>query len=256
MTSLGYASHPPRVVAVVPARGGSRGVPGKNLREVGGVSLIARAIGSALCTEHIDRVVVSTDDDRIDTAATAEGADVVLRPFELSGDTASSEAAVLHAVEAIDWAVDVLVFLQATSPFIRPSDLDGAIERVVSGECDVVFSAVPSHVFLWRQGGDGVVGVNHDASFRVRRQDREPEYLETGAFYVMDAAGFRRAGSRFFGQVGIAEVAPWTAVEIDSETDLQLARALAPTLDRRAVRATDTGVPDSSITLATTPERN
>ncbi len=226
-------SPPRRIVAVIPARGGSKGVPGKNLREVGGVPLIARAIGAALCTEWIDRVVVTTDDAEIERVATAEGADVVLRPAELAGDTASSESALLHALDAIDGEVDVLVFLQATSPFIRPNDLDAAIETVRDGRHDVVFSAVLSHGFLWRESERGAVGINHDASVRLRRQDREPEFLETGAFYVMDAAGFRRAGFRFFGSVGIAEVEQSTALEIDTEADLEVAHALAPTFDRR-----------------------
>jgi CMP-N-acetylneuraminic acid synthetase len=233
MDTSGWATSDREVVAIIPARGGSKGVPGKNLREVGGITLIARAVGAALCTELVDRVVVTTDDPDIERIAVAEGADVVRRPPELSGDTASSESALLHALESIDGRVDVLVFLQATSPFIRPGDLDVAITTVTDGRHDVVFSAVQSHGFLWREGERGVIGVNHDASVRLRRQDRDPEFLETGAFYVMDAAGFRRAGFRFFGSVGIVEVDQATALEIDTEFDLELARALAPAFDRR-----------------------
>lgn len=248
--------HSARIVAFVPARGGSKGVPGKNLKPIGGVPLVARAIAAALCTEYIDRVVVSTDDPEIERLALAEGADVVLRPAELSGDTATSESALLHALDAIGWAVDVVVFLQATSPFIRPSDLDGAVAQVVAGDKDVVFSATESHGFLWRKGDDTAVGVNHDPAFRLRRQDREPEYLETGAFYVMDAAGFRRAGFRFFGRIGIAEVAALGAVEIDTPDDLMLAESLEPLLDGRIAAAVPPTATAASPAAVGTIERN
>jgi N-acylneuraminate cytidylyltransferase len=155
---------------------------------------------------------------------------VVRRPEALYGDTASSEAALLHtldALDALDAAPEILVFIQATSPFIDPADLDAAIARVDAGECDVVFSARPTHAFLWRDGAGGAEGVNHDASKRLRRQDSEPQFQETGAFYVMRAEGFRAAGFRFFGRVGIAAVAELTSMEIDSFDDLVLARSVA-----------------------------
>ena len=218
-------------VAVIPARGGSKGVPRKNLRRVGRLPLIARAIRSARAADGIDRVVVSTDDAEIAAAAREWGAEVVTRPAELSGDTASSESALLHALDelarlGID--VGILVFLQATSPFIDPADLDAAVERVRAGESDTVFSAVESWGFLWRTDAAGASGINHDHRSRPRRQEREPEFLETGAFYVMDAAGFRRAQHRFFGRIGLALVPETHAIEIDTEEQLVLASALAP----------------------------
>lgn len=219
------------VVAVIPARGGSKGVPGKNLRRVGGVPLVVRAVGAARAVPTIDRVVVSTDDAAIADAARAAGAEVVHRPAEIAGDTASSESALLHALAELDPAatdIAVLVFLQATSPFIDARDLEAAVERVARGPEDVVFSAVESWGFLWTLGADGARGVNHDAAHRPRRQDREVEYLETGAFYVLDAAGFRAARHRFFGRVGVAVVAERTAIEIDTEEQLAIASAIAP----------------------------
>jgi YrbI family 3-deoxy-D-manno-octulosonate 8-phosphate phosphatase len=220
------------VVAVIPARGGSKGVPGKNLQRVGGVPLVVRAIRAARAAASVDTVLVSTDDPVIAELATEAGAIVVDRPAELSGDTASSEAALLHALEQADGQPKVLVFIQATSPFIDPDDLDAAVTRVRGGECDVVFSAVTSHGFIWGEGAAGAVGVNHDASYRPRRQDREPEFLETGAFYVLRADGFRAARHRFFGRIGVAIVDPRSAIEIDTHDDLALARAIAPLLSR------------------------
>lgn len=234
--------------AVIPARGGSQGLPGKNLARVGGVPLVTRAVRAALAAERIGRVVVTTDDDAIAEAARGAGAEIVDRPEELAGSEASSESALLHALGVLDAAAGletrppaaprpaaaITVFIQATSPFIDPADLDTAIARVEAGERDVVFSAAPTHVFLWRgdEGARGAVGVNHDAAHRQRRQDRHAEYAETGGFYVFRTDGFQGAGHRFFGRVGIQPVHPDHAIEIDDAADLERARALAPHVDR------------------------
>ena len=233
------------VVAIIPARGGSRGVPRKNLRRVGGVPLIVRAVSTALAVHGIDRVVVTTDDPTIADAARARGAEIVIRPRELAGDTASSESAIDHAVGVLEdrgLEIGTIVFIQATSPFIEPADLDDAIDRVRAGAADVVFSAVPSWGFLWRPAGGGsdatgaVTGVNHDPAHRPRRQDRAPEFLETGAFYVLDAPGYARAGHRFFGTVAAGIVSESTAIEIDTEEQLLLASAIATVLDPAIAR--------------------
>ncbi len=222
-----------RVVAIIPARGGSKGVPRKNLRRVGGMPLVERAVRSALAVPDIDLVVVSTDDDEIAAVSRAAGARVVRRPAALSGDTASSESAILHALEDLEAAgerVDVVAFLQATSPFIPTDALAAAVREVGDGRADSVFAAHETYGFLWGRSGtssDAAVALNHDAAHRPRRQDREPHYLETGAFYVFRAEGFRAAEHRFFGRIRIAEVPEWTAIEIDDEQQLRIARALA-----------------------------
>ncbi|MES2171554.1 MAG: acylneuraminate cytidylyltransferase family protein [Actinomycetota bacterium] len=210
-------------IAVIPARGGSKGVPGKNLRPVGGVPLVARAVQAARATPLVDEVYVSTDDERIAAVARDAGARVIDRPAELSGDEASSEAALLHALEQLGEYPQVLVFIQATSPFIDLPALDAAIERVRDGENDVVFSAVETYEFLWTASGEGV---NHDPATRPRRQDRDPHYRETGAFYVMDALGFIQARHRFFGRIGVAEVDQRSSIEIDNLTELELANTI------------------------------
>ncbi len=221
-------------VAVIPARGGSKGIPRKNLARVGGVSLVGRAVAAALSARGVDRVVVSTDDDEIADDARAHGAEVIERPADLASDVASSEAALLHVLETLRGAgvdVDIVAFLQATSPFIDVAALDRAIERVAKGDCDVVFSAKETHAFLWELSDGRAVGVNHDDGVRPRRQDLSPQFQETGGFYVMRARGLEEAGFRFFGRVGIEEVPATTAFEIDVPEDLRIAAALLPLVD-------------------------
>ncbi|MET1053640.1 MAG: acylneuraminate cytidylyltransferase, partial [Mycetocola sp.] len=238
------------IVAVIPARGGSKGVPRKNLREVGGVPLIVRAIRSAQAAASIDRVVVSTDDAEIAAVAFAAGADVVDRPADLADDTASSESALLQALDALDGRgveTRIVVFIQATSPFIDPASLDEAVARVES-DADVVFSAVETHAFLWKVGASGASGVNHDHSFRPRRQDRDAQFQETGAFYVMRAEGFRAAGYRFFGTVGVVTVDERHAIEIDTVDQLAVSSVLARAFDPDAAD----GIADAALPAPTT----
>lgn len=235
MSLLPFRNVPDAVIAVIPARGGSKGIPHKNLREVGGRPLIARAVDTCVACPAIDLVVVSTDDDAIAGAARAAGAEIVERPTELSGDAATSESALLHALTTLrdrGMTPDVLVFVQATSPFIDPDDIAEAVEQVRAGELDVVFAAVETYEFLWARetqddGSVLVQAVNHEAAHRPRRQDREPHWRETGAFYVMDAAGFAAAGHRFFGRLGVAPVAERDAIEIDTPEQLKSARRTA-----------------------------
>ncbi|HEV2929529.1 MAG TPA: acylneuraminate cytidylyltransferase, partial [Propionibacteriaceae bacterium] len=238
----------PRVVAIIPARGGSKGVPGKNLRRVAGRSLVQRAVDACVAATSIDAAYVSTDDAGIAEAARGAGAAVIERPADLAGDTASSESALLHALDrlAAEGAEpEIVVFVQCTSPFIAPGDLDRAVGMIAGGRADSVFAAVATYEFLWRSGPDGQAsGINHDAAYRPRRQDREPHFRETGAFYAMSVAGFRAAQHRFFGRTAVVEVPELTAVEIDHAHDLTLASALAAAIDPRVRVDVDVVVTD------------
>lgn len=218
-----------RCVAVIPARGGSKGVPRKNLRPLGGVSLVARTIAAARAARLVDAVYVSTDDAEIAAAARAAGAEVVERPAEISGDAASSESALLHALEMIEAEsepVGVLAFLQCTSPFTSAEDIDACVAAVGRDGAACAFTAAPDHGFYWGVGEDGfAAGVNHDhAAPRRRRQDLPPQYRETGAVYAMDATAFRAAGVRFCGPATIVPSA--ATLEIDTEADFVLAEAM------------------------------
>ncbi|WP_435185272.1 cytidylyltransferase domain-containing protein [Streptomyces sp. bgisy126] len=228
----------PVVLAVIPARGGSKGVPAKNLAPVAGVPLVGRAVHACLGARPVTHVVVSTDDPAIAAAARTAGAEAVHRPADLAGDTATSEAAVLHAMDAFEAthgrAADVVLLVQCTSPFLTSAEVAETAGRILSGAADTAFTAAPSHGFLWRETAEGAEGVNHDRAHRPRRQDREPEYLETGAVYAMAAPGFRTHRHRFFGRTALVATDPARVLEIDDPHDLARAKALAPLLDAPA----------------------
>ena len=213
-------------LALIPARGGSKGIPGKNLQPVGGVPLIGRTVAAAQASARVGRVVVSTDDDAIAAAAEAHGAEVVRRPAAIAGDTASSESALLHALDVLEQQRPLppqLVFLQCTSPFTQGVQIDRVLAALDNPSVNSSFAVAPWHGFLWRRDGRGI---NHDPQQpRQRRQDLEPAFLETGAIYAMTTAAFRASGSRF--------CAPWQPVviddsgpEIDTPADLALCQAM------------------------------
>ncbi|MDR4306527.1 acylneuraminate cytidylyltransferase [Chelatococcus sambhunathii] len=219
-----------RCVAVIPARGGSKGVPRKNVRPLGGTPLVARTIAAARGAALVDAVYVSTDDAEIAAAARAAGAGIVDRPPEISGDAASSESALLHALEMIEAEGDpvrALVFLQCTSPFTTSAEIDACAAAVLRDGASCAFTASPDHAFLWGVDGAGyAVGVNHDhLAPRRRRQELPPQYRETGAVYAMDATAFRAAGVRFCGPARLVPV-DTPPVEIDSEADFQLVETI------------------------------
>ncbi|RLU90369.1 transferase [Streptomyces griseocarneus] len=234
------------VLAVIPARGGSKGVPGKNLAPVGGVPLVARAVRECRAARLVTDVVVSTDDPGIAATAREAGAVVVQRPAAIAGDTASSEAAVLHAMDAYEamrgGRVGVAVLAQCTSPFLAADDVDGVVAAVVERGADTALTVAPFHGFVWRDSVEpaavpaarGAHGVNHDKSHRPRRQDRPEDLLETGAAYAMRADGFRAHRHRFFGHTELVRTDPSRVLEVDDQHDLARARALAPLLDMPA----------------------
>lgn len=209
-------------IAIIPARGGSKGIPRKNLISLCGKPLIAWTIEAALAASTIDAVYVSTDADDIMEAAIQYGAQGIWRPAEISGDCARSEDAILHALEVIG-TPDITVMLQCTSPLVTADDIDQTVALAQSDYADCAFTVAPFHRFVWNADADGI---NHDHHHRARRQDAQPQYIETGAVYAMRTRGFQKQQHRFFGRRSMHVVPVDRAIEIDDWHDLIIAEAL------------------------------
>ncbi len=225
-------------LAIIPARGGSKGIPRKNVCSLAGKPLIAHIIECALQSEKITRVIVSTDDPEIAAVSRQYGAEVVWRPAEISGDTASSEVALLHVLEHLktteNYQPDLIVFLQCTSPLTAPEDIDGTVQVLLDEGADSAFTVTPFHYFLWNKNQSGeAVGINHDKRVRSMRQEREPQYVETGAVYAMRTEGFLRAKHRFFGKTVMHITPPERRWEIDEPIDFRVAEVLMQEQRRR-----------------------
>ena len=180
----------PKILALIPARGGSKGIPGKNIKDLAGKPLIAHTIEAAKNCSYISKVVVSTDSQEIADVAKKYGAEIpCLRPAELASDTAKTMDAVLHMIETLKEAgekYDYLVLLQPTSPLRNASDIEGAVELAMESGKDVVaVSAVSDHPILVRTcDEDGNLTPLLQQNSTVRRQDMPNYYRVNGSIYV------------------------------------------------------------------------
>ena len=225
-------------VAFVFARGGSKGVPRKNLRLVGGVSLIERAVRTAQQVERISRVIVSTDDEEIADAGRRAGADVPgLRPAALAADGASELDAWRHA---LDWclgtdgstAFDTFVSVPPTAPLRIAADIDRCLDEYAAGGCDMVVTGTPAQRHpsfnMVQRSADGSVGLVMPPSGNVvRRQDAAPAFDLTTVAYVSSPDHIRRCRGVLDGTVRLVEVPRERAIDIDDEFDLTIADILA-----------------------------
>ncbi len=229
------ASHPakPRVLAVIPARGGSKGVPRKNIREVGGRPLIEWTIDTALAAIEaglIDRCIVTTDDPEITAISLAAGAEVPFkRPPEISSDQTRMLPVLQDAVrraESVDGPYDWILLLQPTNPFRTVDDIRGALEAGAGGECDSVISVVrvfAVHPMLMKRIDDGILlpwSVPEPEG--TRRQDYHPAaYMRNGAIYLT-RRDVLMGGSIWGDRVRPFQMPEERSVGIDSELELKL----------------------------------
>lgn len=217
-------------IAIIPARGGSKGVPRKNLTPVCGVPLIKRAVLACRRSRHVDRVVVTSDHQEILAVAKHAGAMPIERPAELATDEATSESAIRHAM-AQGLQADFLALVQCTSPFLTPDHVDrcfAALER--HSAVDVAILAAQCETVVWRGGYRQRCLTHPDGFLRGRRQDVvAPVWLETGACYVYRWEAFLARGDRICeAATALVEVPYWPySIQIDSPADLRAAEMLA-----------------------------
>jgi len=210
-----------KTAAIIPARGGSKGIPRKNLKDFCGRPLIAWSISQAKRAHGISSVWVTSDDQEILAAAESWGARAILRPKDLSGDTATSEAAWLHALHVIESGMgqlDAVVGMQCTSPLREASDLDDGLRIFSEKGFDSVFSgALIGDFYIWQKDRAGSLeSLNYDWKNRKRRQDFAEQYVENGSFYVFRPDIIRNNNNRLGGRIGVAPMAFWKSFELDT----------------------------------------
>lgn len=216
-----------RIVAIIPARGGSKGIPGKNIMDFCGKPLLAWTILQAKQAKAVNAVYVTSDDEAILGVAEDFGAIPIKRPDKLSTDTATSEAALLHAMDYIEKEratnIDVVVFLQATSPLRESEDIDRAIQKLINENADSLFSSARlEDFFIWQETEEGLKSLNFDYARRLRRQDVIPQYVENGSIYLFKPHVLRTINNRLGGRIATYEMDFWKTWEIDSLEDKAL----------------------------------
>tara|TARA_Y100001963_G_C6780861_1_gene449750 strand:- start:461 stop:1093 length:633 start_codon:yes stop_codon:yes gene_type:complete len=202
-----------KTVAVILARGGSKGIPNKNLQTVNGMSLLEWSI-NATKYANVDEVWVSTNSSFIKSHAIRLGAKVLDRPESISHDKSSSEDALLHFSENVDF--DTLVFIQPTSPLIKPRYINEGLEKMK--DYDSVFSAYKEHWLpRWTLQ---VEPIDFDNKKRPRRQDKEEVYVENGAFYITTKKLLEANKTRVSGAIGVVEMGFYESFQVDTFDDL------------------------------------
>jgi N-acylneuraminate cytidylyltransferase len=214
-------------LCVIPARGGSKGVPRKNLLDVGGKPLIVWTIEQALAVPGLD-VLVSTDDEEIATVARDAGARVPwLRPAELAQDTTPTEPVVRHAIEQVTaerGRPEAVMLLQATSPVRHHDTLARALAEFTDTGVDSMVGVVEQPPFVWQAGSPPTAA--YDVTARPRRQDLTDEtrrYRETGSLYVTRTEIYEQLDNRLGGTIGLFVMAEDEGIDIDTELDVALA---------------------------------
>jgi N-acylneuraminate cytidylyltransferase len=224
------AAKPRRTLAVIAARGGSKGIPHKNLLDICGKPLIAWTVMQAAAARGVDVVAVSSDSDKILAAAEAAGGVGVRRPDAISGDLDSSESAWLHALDSLDGSLgpfERIVALQATSPIREPSDIEKALETFEREKLDSLLSVCEvEDYFNWRIGANGPEAINYDFHNRRMRQQIEKRYLENGSFYILVPSLLREQKNRLGGKIGFHLMERHKMFQIDRTEDIKLCAAI------------------------------
>lgn len=224
-----FGANAMRCVAIIPARGGSKRVPNKNIVECAGHPLLAWTVEAALDSWAIDAVFVSTDDERIAHVARQYGAEVIERPASLASDTSTTESALLHGLDWLETQCglqpELITLLQCTSP-LRPTEvINRAVEKAVSTGCDAVVGVHATIEYFF----SGTIYEDHfitgyDPKNRPRTQDIHPLYKENGSIYVTRTEFLKTTGCRMGGDTRPVVMTPTEGIDIDSAADLERAR--------------------------------
>lgn len=227
--------HDKRILAIVPARGGSKGLPEKNLKKLLGKPLVVWAIEAGKAANSIDSVIVSTDDERIASVAHASGARVpFMRPTDLASDTASSVDVVLHAIDHLEAAgekYDIVVLLEPTSPLRDNIDIEAALDMLINSGADSVVgisrveSSHPSFTYRKLVGNRIHPFLEKQPKF-LRRQDVEPLYFLEGSIYASSISALRELRSFYHENTIGYEFPKWKSLEIDDLADFYMVEAL------------------------------
>ena len=207
------------VVALILARCGSKGIPGKNIVDVNGKPLLYYTANASL-NSNVNATWVSTDCSEVKNIALGIGCKVIDRPKKISGDKSESDEALVHFAKNVDF--DVLVFIQPTSPLLKSSDINKGLRKMQS--CDSVFSVTKEHwIPRWTESGEPI---NWDIDNRPRRQDVDETYIENGAFYITTKSQLLNSKLRYGGSIGMIEMPLHRSFQIDTYDDLELIEKL------------------------------
>ena len=204
-------------VAIILARGGSKGLPKKNILDFSGLPLVGWSIIQALNSKEINSVYLSSDSEEIISIGEKYGAQIIKRPSEFAQDNSKSEDAILHAIKVIDKDIDTITMLEPTAPLRKINDIDDALNMFFEKNWDSCFSGATLEDFLiWKKDKkNNLVSVNYNYKIQGPRQEREPDFVENGALYIFKPKIILKEKNRFGGKIGLFPNHFWQSFEID-----------------------------------------
>jgi N-acylneuraminate cytidylyltransferase len=208
-------------IAIILARGGSKGIPGKNIKSFLGKPLLAWTVIQAKISKNISKVYLSSDSDKILKIGEKYGAIAVKRPKNISGDKARSEEAVLHLLKNLDYNPDGVVMLEPTAPLRDVQDIDNCINDFYLNKWDSGFSgAILEDFLIWKfNKKNKLLPINYNFKKKVPRQLRDPEVVENGSIYIFTSKSVKKNNNRFGGKIGFSVNQIWQSFEIDNIQD-------------------------------------
>ena len=208
-------------IAIILARGGSKGIPGKNIKSFLGKPLLAWTVIQANISKNISKVYLSSDSDKILKIGEKYGAIAVKRPKNISGDKARSEEAVLHLLKNLDYNPDGVVMLEPTAPLRDVQDIDNCINDFYLNKWDSGFSgAILEDFLIWKfNKKNKLLPINYNFKKKVPRQLRDPEVVENGSIYIFTSKSVKKNNNRFGGKIGFSVNQIWQSFEIDNIQD-------------------------------------
>lgn len=216
-----------RFLAIIPARGGSKGLPKKNILDLAGKPLIAWTIEASLEAKKISKTVVSSDNHEILELSKTHGADILIRPEELSTDTASSESVIEHALNHIEGEYDYVVLLQPTSPLRSSKDIDKAIDKMVTEKASALISVYEVDNKLlktFKYNDNGYLeSISNDQYPFMRRQELPKVFMPNGAIYIINIDEFNKCKSLLTHKTASYVMDNRSSLDIDSQADLDKA---------------------------------
>ncbi len=213
-----------KIIVLIPARGGSKGIPKKNIKKFMGSPLIVHTINYALSCHRISDVYVTTDNLEISEISKNAGAKIIDRPSNISTDTATTESAIEHALSQINIKPDIIVLLQPTSPLRPEGSLEKGIKKFISEGYDSLLSISPTHKFFWGVS-ETKTTPKYDYLNRPRRQDlnqNQISYIENGSLYIFSYNHFQKVKNRLGGKIGHIIFPEEYSMEIDTELDFEI----------------------------------
>ena len=218
-----------KTIAIILARGGSKGIPKKNIKKICGKPLVSWTIEHAKQTKEISSIWLSSDSEQILKIGKNYGINTIKRPKNLCKDSSSSVSGWIHAINLIQkkHEVDIVVALQPTSPLREFKDIEKALKEFKKNKYDSMFSGSKiGDFFIWEKQKNLLKSLNYDYKNRKRRQEIKQQYVENGSFYIFTPKSIKKSNNQLSGRIGVSLMEFWKSFEIDDKNDIDFCETL------------------------------